>query len=133
MSKREVYRHMRTLALLAGTLLIGSSSALPQEAGKPTPDQVIKTTKDDGATYGKIKDVKKGDKIVIAVDGAPDKSYSLGDPKRSITVAEDLAVGDPVKVLETNDKKGAKSVQIVRDVRPEARGDQQRSRNTSGK
>lgn len=82
-------------------------------------------------TYGRIKDVKAGQKIVIAIDGAPDKTYNLADAQKAIKVAEDLAVGDPVKVVESG-KKGAKSVQIVRDIRPDAeKRDQQRSRTSS--
>jgi hypothetical protein len=114
---------MRTLILFTALAVTAGTSAKAQEAGKPTPDQVVdkqKTAgKTPGATYGKIKEVKAGQKIVIAIDGAPDKSYDLGDAKRSIQLAEDLAVGDPVKIMET-DKKGAKSVQIVRDVRNDA-------------
>jgi hypothetical protein len=111
---------MRSFALFTVLVFAGAVPALPQEAGKSPSDQTqSRSRKEPGATYGKIKDVKAGEKIVIAIDGAPDKTYSLADAKRTITVAEGLAIGDAVKVLET-DNKNAKSVQIVRDARPEA-------------
>ena len=116
---------MKQFAYLAALVLTGSFCPLPaQEAGKPTPEDVVKARskddKQDGVTYGRIKEVKAGQKIVVAVDGAPDKTYNLADAKRTITLAEGLAIGDPVKVMGT-DKKGAKTVQIVRDIQAGSR------------
>jgi hypothetical protein len=106
--------------LFTALVIAGAIPGLPQQSGKSGSDQTqSRSRKESGATYGKIKEVKAGDKIVIAIDGAPDKTYSLADAKRTITVAEGLAIGDPVKVLET-DNKDAKSVQIVRDARSES-------------
>jgi hypothetical protein len=73
------------------------------------------TRKDPDAIYGRIKEVKDKQKIVIAVDNAPDKTYNLADAKTNVTLADALAVGDPVKVLET-ERDGRKSVQIARDT-----------------
>jgi hypothetical protein len=88
----------------------------------PPPDQsgaeqADKRTKDTEVVYGRIKEVKAGQKIVIQVDKAPDRTYNLMDKERIIHVSEDLAVGDPVKVLVA---KRTKSVQIVRDSRRSA-------------
>ena len=90
----------------------------------PTPEQVLSQSRNnDTGTVGKIKEIQGGQKIVIAVDNARDKSYSLTDAKRKITLAEGLTIGDRVKVLESD-----ASVQIVRDISATTSGDQQRSR-----
>ena len=90
----------------------------------PTPEQVLSQSRDnDSGTAGKIKEIQGGQKIVIAVDNALDKSYSLTDAKRKITLAEGLVIGDRVRVLESD-----ASVQIVRDMSTTMSGDQQRSR-----
>ena len=45
---------------------------------------------------------------------AVDRTYNLRDAKATVRVAEGLAVGTPVKVLET-EVKGNRSVDIVRN------------------
>jgi hypothetical protein len=86
----------------------------------PTPHGVAAEAaqNDDGAIFGTIKDVKAGQKIVIDVEKGRDRTYDLADPKRTVTVAEGLATGDKVKIIESG-RKDNKSVQIVRDVRNE--------------
>ena len=92
----------------------------------PTPEQVLSQSRNnDSGTVGKIKEIDKGQKIVIAVDNARDKSYSLNDAKRKITVAEGLVMGDRVRVLESD-----ASVQIVKDMNAPTTVDQQRSRTS---
>jgi hypothetical protein len=126
---------MRQFACFVALVLSGSFCPAAQDTSKPASDHAAQAEnragKDDGGSFGRIKEVKAGQKIVIQIDGAPDKTYNLADAQKTITIAEGLAVGDPVKVLET-DKRGVKSVQIVRDVRPDAqRRDQERSRTGS--
>ena len=74
---------------------------------------------------GVIKELKGGQKIVIQVDNAPDKTYNLSDKNRTISVAETLAVGDRVKIMESKETKG---VQIVRDVKAD-QGERSRTEN----
>jgi hypothetical protein len=95
----------------------------------PTPQEVTAEAaqNNDGAVFGTIKDVKAGQKIVVDVDKGRDRTYNLADTKTAVTVAEGLAVGDKVKIIESG-KKGSKSVQIVRDVRNET--GEQRSRTS---
>jgi hypothetical protein len=105
---------------MLSVLVAGSLSAPAQQAKSPTPDpdQVLsaKTEKsaDIDLVYGKIKELKGGQRIVIQVDNAPDKTYNLADKDRTITVADALGIGDRVKVMESKETKG---VQIVRDVK----------------
>lgn len=128
---------MRNIAMIAGLILTSGFVVTAQETQNPTPrpDQ-IDTTRPEKATeveavHGKIKEVRAGEKIVIDVDNAPDKTYNLADEKRTVRVAEGLAIGDPVKVLES-DVEGNKAVEIVRDVSSE-RGEQVRSRQAEQK
>jgi hypothetical protein len=98
------------VTLLAMALASGLSAPAQQTTPRPArPEQ----SKDIEVVYGRIKEVKAGQKIVIDVDNAKDRTYNLEDKDRTIKIAEDLAVGDPVKILET---KSTKAVQIVRDT-----------------
>jgi hypothetical protein len=135
----EALVFMTGLRLVASLALAGGLCAMAWQNDKPTPapDKVAAKADDlEGAdvAYGHIKEVTKGQKIVIGVEKGKDKTFRLSDPKAGISVAEDLAVGDPVKIVESK-RKDERSVQIVRDVRPEAvRGDQKRTRTSdSGK
>jgi hypothetical protein len=105
------------------SLLIGSALSVPAQQTKspdPHPDEVLKvaTEKNENVdlVYGRIKELKGGQKIVIEIDNAPDKTYNLADKDRTIKVAESLAIGDFVKIMESKEGKG---VQIVRDVKAE--------------
>src|SRR5262245_40763055 len=109
---------LRIFAVLS--MLTMSSLSTPAQQTKssdPNSNEVSKASRDkskDVEVYGRIKELKGGQKIVIQVDNALDKTYNLADKNRSIKIAEDLAIGDPVKVMES---KETKDVQIVRDVR----------------
>ena len=124
---------MRNLQLLSVLMLGSAVFAGAQESQRPTPKpgevdtKAAEKNKNTDAVYGRIKTVTTGDKIVIAVDNAPDKTYSLRDPKVTVRVAEGLAVGAPVKVLEA-EVKGNRSVDIVRNTDGE-----QRSRSAEDK
>ena len=137
-------RHFQLLSalVLSSAVFLGAQEA---QSPTPTPDKIdtkaVDENKNTDAIYGKIKNVTTGQKIVIDVDKGRDKTYNLADPKVTIRVAEGLAVGDSVKVLE-NKTKGNRSVDIVRNVDANAGGtnaaagtttggdDQQRSRST---
>jgi hypothetical protein len=113
---------MRHFALLSALVLTNAIFAGAQETQNPTPtpDQIDTRAVDDlhkntKAIYGRIKDVTDGQKIVIDVDRGRNRTYSLNDPKAVIRVADGLAVGDPVKVLDTK-VKGNRTVDIVRNV-----------------
>ena len=122
---------MRHFQLLSVLMLSGALFAGAQDAQGPTPQpdkidtKAVDSNKNTDAIYGRIKNVTTGQKIVIEVDKGKDKTYNLADPKAVVRVAEGLAVGDPVKVLESK-TKGNRSVDIVRNV--DAGTGQQRSR-----
>jgi len=110
---------VRIFAVLS--LFFASALSIPaQQAKSPAaqPDEVLKAatekSEDVELVYGRIKELKDGQKIVIQIDNAPDKTYNLADKNRTIKVAEALAVGDPVKIIESKQSRG---VQIVRNVK----------------
>lgn len=119
--------------MLSSAVFVGA-----QEGQKPTPTpqsidtKAVNEKKNTDAVYGKIKEVTNGQKIVIAIDNRLDKTYNLGDAKKVVRVAEGLAVGDSVKVLET-DVKGNPTVDIVRNVDAAGTNDQQRARAAEDK
>jgi len=114
-------KYIHTL-LLSG-LLLGASAALtaqqPQQAPRsqqPTTSTADRATTDHDATYGRVKEFTAGQKIVVDVDNAPDKSYDLAKDK-DVTMSPGLKVGDPVKITE-HDVNGKKTVNIAMDNNP---------------
>ena len=130
---------MRQLAITAAFVLAGGIAALGQQPA-PAPAERDRTAatdtdrnpskKDVDVTYGRIKELTAGKKVVIDVDDALDKDFDLTDKDIRVQLAKGLNVGDPVKVTET-DKKGKKTVQIVRHTGGGVQhGDQERARTT---
>lgn len=121
---------MQNLVVLGGLILTMGFIAEAQQPQSPTPQpgRTERSREDADATYGRIKEITRGQKIVIHVENALDKSYDLKDEDTVVRISDDLAVGDPVKVTES-EEDGKKSVQIVRDTRSGGkRGDAERSR-----
>ena len=121
---------MRHFALLSALVLTNAVFAGAQDAQGPTPQpgqidtKAPEKAKNADAVYGKIKAVTAGQKVVIDVDKGRDKTFNLADSKVAVRLAEGLAVGDPVKIIETK-AKGNHTVDIVRNVDA---GGEQRSR-----
>jgi ribosomal protein L21E len=69
--------------------------------------------RDGDVTYGRIKEFTVGQKVVIDVDNAIDKSFDLTDDDARVNLAAGLKAGDPVKVTE-REVNGKKTVQIVK-------------------
>lgn len=102
-------------ALLSGLLLGGSVAVMAQQPQGKT-STADRATTDRDATYGRVKEFSAGQKIVIDVDNAPDKSYDLAKEK-DVTMSPGLKVGDPVKITE-HDVNGKKTVNIAMDNNP---------------
>jgi hypothetical protein len=64
-------------------------------------------------TYGRVKELTAGQKVVIDVDNAIDKSFDLTDKDLTVKLAPGLKVGDPVKVTEYSVAGKTKRVQIT--------------------
>lgn len=90
--------------LAATTFILGTTTLFGQTPAPPPPDSTraraeAKTT-DTDATFGRVKEFTAGQKIVIDVDNAVDKTFDLTDKDLKVSIAKGLKVGDPVKVVE---------------------------------
>jgi hypothetical protein len=110
----------KTLRLsLAALVLTGCGALMAQTAGTKA-EHAAETTKaraksaasDADVTYGRIKELTAGQKVVINVDNAPDKSFDLSDKDVAVKLGKGLKVGDPVKIQEHDVAGKTKSVTI---------------------
>lgn len=112
----------RTLQLFMAALLLAGSGALFAQTAKAKAEHAADKTKasakaavsDKDVTYGRIKELTAGQKVVINVDNAPDKSFDLSDKDVAVKLAKGLKVGDPVKVQEHDVAGKTKSVAITK-------------------
>lgn len=112
---------MKALPLMA-LLLAGSWAVSGQTTPQTDRDQhdPAGTTKarakaamsDTDTTYGRIKELTAGQKIVIDVDNAPDKEFELNSKDVTVKLGRGLKVGDPVMVKEHEVAGKTKSVMI---------------------
>src|SRR3954470_10988687 len=63
-------------------------------------------------TYGRVKDITPGQKVIVDVDNAPDKTYDVNDRRTTVHIAGGLKVGDPVKITET-EQGGKKTYDVM--------------------
>ena len=106
---------------ITGLLLTGGSMLFAQAAQNraehTAADAKAKAkaaVSDKDVTYGRIKELTAGQKVVINVDNAPDKSFDLTDKDVAVKVAKGLKVGDPVKIQEHDVAGKTKSVTITK-------------------
>jgi hypothetical protein len=97
------------LRLSIAALLLAGSPAL---FGQSTKEKAKAAASDQDVTYGRVKELTAGQKVVINVDNAPDKSFDLADKDLHVTLGKGLKVGDPVKVQEHEVVGKTKSVTI---------------------
>jgi hypothetical protein len=121
---RKYIHFVAMCGLLIGGAAIASAQAQPakdatQKAGQATQkagQTAERAVTDHDATYGRVKEFKAGDKLVLDINNAPDKSYDL-TKEHDVVVAPGLKVGDPVKITET-DVNGKKTTNIAMDNTP---------------
>ena len=102
-------------------LLLSGVSGIAGQAA-PTPDKEHTATRaraeskkmDADVTYGRIKEFTAGQRVVVDVDNAPDKSFDLTDKDVAVKLGKNLKVGDPVKVTEHEVLGKTKSVSIAK-------------------
>jgi hypothetical protein len=86
-----------------------------QDAARPAPDASAATRANEPDTsYGKVKEITAGKKVVIDVDNAIDKDFDLTDRDVTYKVAKDLKVGDTVKIVERDAAGKKKTVEIAK-------------------
>ena len=83
---------------------------LAQEPVVPLPGA---SRADKKITYGRVKEFTAGQKVVIDIDNALDKTYDLTETNTTYKVAKDLKVGDPVMITE-NEVASKKTIEIVK-------------------
>jgi hypothetical protein len=77
-------------------------------------ERVKSAVSDTDTTYGRIKEFTAGQKVVIAIDNAPDKTFDLSDKDLTVKMPRNLKVGDMVKVNEHEVAGKTKSVNITK-------------------
>ena len=98
--------------LLTSIFVIGSFSAFGQVSPPATSGTQVKDTK-TGISYGRVKEFTAGQKLVIDIDNAVDKTFDLTNKDLTVNTYKGLKVGDPVMVDESKSTLGkTKSVTI---------------------
>jgi len=104
-----------SVLLSAATALFGQATPAPAERGQANQRARADTKKTDtDVTYGRVKELTPGQKVVIDVDNAVDKSFDMTDKDLTVKLAKGLKVGDPVKVTEHEVLGKTKSVTIAK-------------------
>jgi hypothetical protein len=112
----------RILPVLTTSLLLSGATALFGQATTPPPETQKTETRaradakktDTDVTYGRIKEFTAGQKVVVDIDNAVDKSFDLTDKDLTVKIGKGLKVGDPVKVTEHEVLGKTKSVTIAK-------------------
>lgn len=109
------------LPVLTTVLLITGSSALFAQSAKADTDHTAnakaktkEAVSNHAVTHGRVKELMAGQKIVINVDNAIDKTFELKDKDVAVKLAKGLKVGDPVQVSEHSVMGKTKSVAITK-------------------
>ena len=102
-----------SVLFMAGSAMYGQTTATEKEHSKARA-HANAAMKDTDATYGRIKELTAGQKVVINVDNAPDKSFDLADKDVAVKLGKGLKVGDPVKVVEHEKMGKTQSVMITK-------------------
>jgi hypothetical protein len=104
------------LLLSCGTAVFGQTPAHKDHTDetKSAKAHAKAAAADTDATYGRIKELTAGQKVVIDVDNAPDKEFELASKDVAVKMGKGLKVGDPVKVVEHDVAGKTKTVSITR-------------------
>lgn len=101
------------LLLMTGLLLAGGSLLSAQNPAVRGMSFAPPMADKGDVTYGRVKELTMGQKVVIDVDNSIDKTFDLTDKDVAVKMGKGLKVGDPVKVTEHSVAGVTKSVQIV--------------------
>jgi hypothetical protein len=87
----------RIIPVLTTSFLLTAATAAFGQATPPPADKQAETraraeTKDADVTYGRVKELTAGQKVVIDIDNAPDKSFDLTNKDLTVKLAKDLKV-----------------------------------------
>jgi hypothetical protein len=106
------------LPILTTSFLLSTGIALYGQEPTPKADETTRsrtaTTTDADVTYGRIKELTTGQKVVVDIDNAPDKEFELASSDVTVKLGKGLKVGDPVKVVEHEVAGKTKTVNITK-------------------
>jgi len=106
----------KTMPVFVAALMLTGVGGLFAQSAAANADHAKNSAKaavsDNDVTYGRIKELTAGHKVVINVDNAPDKTFDMSDKDVAVKLAKGLKVGDPVKVQEHEVAGKTKSVMI---------------------
>ena len=105
---------LMTVVLACGTMVFETLAVAADEKTSSAKAKVKAAVSDTDVTYGRIKELVPGQKVVIDIDNAPDKTFDLADQDLRVTLAKGLKVGDPVKVNEHEIAGKTKSVTVTK-------------------
>jgi hypothetical protein len=112
---KSLFPVLTTFLLLSGaTSLLGQATTPQADQSASRARTEAKKATDADITYGRIKELTAGQKVVIDVDNSPDKSFDLTDKSVTVKLGKNLKVGDPVKVTEHEVAGKTKSVMIAK-------------------
>jgi ribosomal protein L21E len=113
--KRMIHIATTSLLLSGATALFGQATTPPADAHKTeTRARTDAKKTDTDVTCGRIKEFTAGQKVVVDIDNAVDKSFDLTDKDLTVKMGKGLKVGDPVKVTEHEVMGKTKSVTIAK-------------------
>jgi hypothetical protein len=108
---------VRVVSLLTSSLLLSAGVVLLAQDPAPSKADQTRARAEANApdvSHGTIKELTAGQKIVINVDNAPDKTFDLTDKDVKVKMAKGLKVGDMVTVAEHSVMGKTKSVNITK-------------------
>lgn len=120
-----MHKYMKS-ALMSGLLMGGAltlSAQAPQSTQSPQSTTTPQSSQSKGGaaersstegTMGRVKEYNAGQRLVIEVAGAPERSYDLSSKEQSIVVAPNLKAGDTVRIME-NETGGRHTINITVD------------------
>jgi hypothetical protein len=105
---------LTTALLLTGGTALFAQAPADHDHTANTKAKAKAAVSDADVTYGRIKELTAGSKVVINVDNAPDKTFDLADKDVTVKMGKGLKVGDPVKINEHEVMGKTKSVSIMK-------------------
>jgi hypothetical protein len=107
---RKIFASAVSLLLLGGTTAFGQMEKTEEK--KVTTSSVTTKTKDH-VVVGIVKEYQAGEKIKVLV-GKKTRSFDLDEKSVSTAVDPKVAVGSRVKVVESKDANGKKTLTVNR-------------------
>jgi hypothetical protein len=100
--------------VLAGATAVALGLTEGQDETRRAKARAEAAATDADVTYGRIKELVAGQKVVINIDNAPDKTFDLSDKDVTVKLDKGLKVGDPVKLNKRDVADKTKTITITK-------------------